>query len=346
MAKRRIIGVQFDPEEIKRSTKIQLDPETVKSLFPKKTGKNYYDYIREFLQSEELYEEIWSKTTDLIHSSLTEAEKKNCPCNDPNRAAKIHDNEKSCSTQIAQFQFAYYLSANDYVRTILNHNVIFNDKEALKALTINYFNCFTILPRIVYFDVDKLAKFALDANFKALSKIFEGSEIMTYLKGINRTINELSDKEVENKIFGKEDENFIGLQKEFLENKIRYLNRRLAIAEKEGKVLDTDKALRNSPVRPNRTDLAYLFYYLAQTNTKVTENVFPSILAWKEIGEKFEKSAKNVQKAYNLIVSNPTERLKKRRDSNMEYVIENLLKDYPEALKLAKDELKLAKIHW
>ena len=51
MAKRRIIGVQFDPEEIKRSTKIQLDPETVKSLFPKKTGKNYYDYIREFLQS-------------------------------------------------------------------------------------------------------------------------------------------------------------------------------------------------------------------------------------------------------------------------------------------------------
>lgn len=345
MSKKRIIGVQLDPEEIKRSVKIKLDPETVESLFPKNSGKDAYDYIKDFLQSEELYDQIFDSIHDLIHSSLTKEEIISCPCNDLGRKTKIEDNERACATQWAQFQFAYFLSAQDYVQTVLNHHIIYKDKDALKQLTINYFDCFEVLPRKVYFDVDKLSKYALKANFKALSKLFEGSERLKYLKGINETIDVLGEEQVNNELFEKEDQNFVGLQIKFLQNKRNYLNEKIALAEKEGKVLNVDKIMRNSQLRPNRTDLAYFIYYLEHTKTKIIKNVFPSDRAWKEIGEKFDKSPKNIQKVYNLIIIEK-ERLRKRKDDNLSYVIENMLMDYPKALELAQYELKLALLNW
>lgn len=344
MKKRNIIGVKLDPEEVKRSVKIKLDPATAKSLFPEKSGKNAYDYIKEFLQSEETYETIMAELNVLIHSSLTKEQKDNCPCNDPNRKEEIKENEKACATQQKQFQFAYFLSSNDYVNTVLNHEVIYKDKEALKELTINYFNCFEVHPSVVYFDVDKLIKYSLNANFKALSKLFEGSETFKYLRGINNSIDTLDETQIENELFEKEDENFIAIQKRFLENKKKYLSEKLRLVELEGGIVNKKKVTSNN-LRPNRTDLAYFFYYLSTAKIKIIKNVFPSDAAWKEIGDKFEKSPKNIQKAYNIISSNNKERLKNRKDNNILYVIENMLSQYPNALKLAKDELKLAQLN-
>ncbi len=344
MAKRRIIGVQFDPEEIKRSTKIQLDPETLESLFPKKTGKNYYDYIKDFLQSDELYEKIWDDINTLIHDSLSDKEKNLCPCNDPKRKTVIQYNEKACATQGANFHFVYYLSGNDFVRTVLNHKAIYENKVALKELTINYFKCFNFLPKAVYFDFDKLAKYSLNANFKALSNIFKGFETLKYIKGIDYTIDSLQETDIENELFEKEDENFVKLQLKFLKSKRIYLNNKLQTAELEGKNLNVNKIIQNSNLRPNRTDLAYFIYYLEATKTRIIESEFPSDKAWKEIGDKFEKNWKNIQKTYNVIVREK-ERFKNRRDNNLLYVIENMLTEYPKALKLAKDELKLAQLN-
>lgn len=95
----------------------------------------------------------------------------------------------------------------------------------------------------------------------------------------------------------------------------------------------------------NRTDIAYYVYYMKETKSLKLENPFPSEKAWKEIGELFQKNWKNVQKVYNSISGNREERLKASKIKNIEHVIKELLPNHDKALKLAKDELNMAKLN-
>lgn len=97
--------------------------------------------------------------------------------------------------------------------------------------------------------------------------------------------------------------------------------------------------------RPNRTDIAYCIYYLSGTKELKLNAPFPSGEAWKEIGERYFKNSKNVEYMYNIITAKKDERLKKSKIKNIEYVIDNMLNEYPKAKELAKDELKLAKLN-
>ena len=82
-----------------------------------------------------------------------------------------------------------------------------------------------------------------------------------------------------------------------------------------------------------------------ETKSLKLENPFPSEKAWKEIGDTFKKNWKNIQQVYNTICSNPHERLKCTRIKNIEHVINELLINHENALKLAKDELNMAKLN-
>ncbi len=95
----------------------------------------------------------------------------------------------------------------------------------------------------------------------------------------------------------------------------------------------------------NRTDIAYCIYYLCETKSLELNSIFPSDKAWKEIGENYNKNSKNIQQIYNLISHKRDERLKKSKRKNIKYVINNMLEGKEEALKLAKDELKLAQLN-
>ncbi len=95
----------------------------------------------------------------------------------------------------------------------------------------------------------------------------------------------------------------------------------------------------------NRTDIAYYCYYASETKTLELDNIFPSSKSWDEIGLRFSKNPKNIQTVFNAIVYDKVERLKKTRIKNIQFVIENLLKDNEEALKLAKKELNLAELN-
>lgn len=93
--------------------------------------------------------------------------------------------------------------------------------------------------------------------------------------------------------------------------------------------------------RPNSTDIAIFFYYVFQTREyKTLKNKFPSDAAWVEIKSIYNKDAKNTQLAYNKIVRDEAIRLTKKR--NIEYVVDNMLKPYPMAKKLAEKELNMA----
>ena len=96
--------------------------------------------------------------------------------------------------------------------------------------------------------------------------------------------------------------------------------------------------------RPNRTDIAYYIYYLNETKSLTIKNTFPSEKAWKEIGELYNKNAKNIQKIYNEISVSKELRYKKSRIKNIEFVINEMLSENEKAQNLAKDELKLAKL--
>jgi hypothetical protein len=101
----------------------------------------------------------------------------------------------------------------------------------------------------------------------------------------------------------------------------------------------------NRKLRPNRTDIAYYIHYMSETKVLKLDSPFPSDRAWKEIGERFGKNSKNIQKAYNLINSDSSERLKKSKINNITYVIEEMLGDDEDARELAKDELKLSQLN-
>jgi hypothetical protein len=107
--------------------------------------------------------------------------------------------------------------------------------------------------------------------------------------------------------------------------------------------------LKNNPSsdvmgRPNRTDIAYCVFYQNETKTLETKNRFPSDKAWKELGKKYNKNAKNIQVVYNEISSEKDLRIQKSRVKNIEYVLNEILTDNIKAKKLAEDELNLAKL--
>ncbi len=133
---------------------------------------------------------------------------------------------------------------------------------------------------------------------------------------------------------------------------IEVLPEEIYTSEKTQKQFDffkdfAEKYMNHSAVKSNvsRTHIAYYCYYTSQTNTLKTENPFPSVNAWQEIGKSYGKNWKNIQKVYNAIFKNRLERLKRSRVKTIETVIEKLLINNDKALKLAKDELNMAKLN-
>lgn len=100
-----------------------------------------------------------------------------------------------------------------------------------------------------------------------------------------------------------------------------------------------NSGIKNSNQRPNRTDLAYFIYYLDETKYKILHSPFPSELAWKELESTYRKNWKNIQTMYLKIHREREERLRASRKGNIQYLIDNMLKEYPKALELAKTEL-------
>ena len=141
-------------------------------------------------------------------------------------------------------------------------------------------------------------------------------------------------KELEELRNGNKQE-YIKILKQWLKGEKEFVKEILPYVEKLPSKTSTPHLLR-----PNRTDLAYFVYYTDLSNELKTVNPFPSDKAWDEIGERLKKNAKNIQKIYNQIVNNQKERLKANRKKTIEYVIENLLNDYPKAKEKAQIELK------
>ena len=107
--------------------------------------------------------------------------------------------------------------------------------------------------------------------------------------------------------------------------------------------VSSDKSEAVNNLKYSRMDIGYYCYYMKEVKEKFTENIFPSVKAYKELQEIYGPNWKNIQMVFNKISIDKSVRLTKRRDKKIEKILP-LLTD--EAKKLAKIELDIIKQHW
>lgn len=335
---RKNIGFKLIIPEGEKLTSVKMSNEAfeqVKQLF----GKTPNEYISEFINDEKLENDLFNELDRCIKNAIPkDLDCEFCKSKDPK------EGEKACDRYTLQMNITYNLVASEFIR-IVNYNMhLFEDKKYLRRLTGHFFSCFTFYEGLgqISFDLDKLSKHIISEGFSSINEVFMKSDTLTNLKITNNTLNELELEHTNIQLFEEEDLNFIKAQKSFFEGKKDYFQTNFLI-EKEEKELQKSLPKDPNESRPTSTDLAFYVYYLSETKYEVSSEVFPSEKAWKEIGEKYSKSWKNIQLKFNSI-SKKEERISKNNGRIISYIIQNLLPEFPLAQKLAEDELTLSKL--
>lgn len=350
--KQKFISVQIKPLKIgEKAVTVKLPKKTcdyLDSITPKKIWR---DYLIEFLQSEKNYDKFYS----IVEGGMTEAMpidvEKNCPkCGvnteptDENLGYEIQGN---CTAYKSQMWITYFLAANEFVSIVKRNKVIESNKPLLFDLTKKFFGCFGYRKGegIMYFDLSMLCRHILHSGFLSISQLFAQSSVLKNLSYINNALDEIGQIEIKNKLFEKEDENFISLQRSFFENKQRYYDTELKL-KKEGnrtlKTLKKDKSTKTHTI----PQLVLYFHYLQAANVYPFFEHHPEgkFKAIEEliIKENIDTTPKYFQIKYNFISNYKSNRIAKNQVANIAYVANKMLSGYPTAKKLALDELSLA----
>jgi len=253
MKERKIIGVELSEEDYKNRAFIKVDFDT-DELLPE---KKYYDYLREFLLTEKNYNKVMESFNEYKKKSLPKDIKTKCKfCTGESQ----EENDKDCGRYYDQMSITFVMASYEFIDIVLRHKFIYNNKKQLFKLTINFFNCFSFIMNkgLMYFDLDKMIKFSLNAGFLSLSDMFSKSSALYSLTVINDTLDSIQDEEIENRLFEKEDHNYLDLQIEFFKNKKGIYETKVLIEKEE-------KTQKSSRVEEEKLfsvlEWATIFYY-------------------------------------------------------------------------------------
>ena len=196
----------------------------------------------------------------------------------------------------------------------------------------------------MYFELDKMCRYTLSSGFLTLSQMFAKSDTLKSYQIINNTLNDIHEKEVQNKVLQNEDEDYLDLQKEFFEGKLRYYREKIYIEEKEKpKSLNKKKEVKLTSI----PQYALYYYYLQQSGDFGYFENHPNgkISAIAELIEKedLKTTTKYFQKVYNKIAHYTTNRIAKNQVANIDFVANTMLNGFPNAKKIALKELKEAR---
>lgn len=336
------IGFELKVPEGSKIAFIPFDEETKEYINKQFTEKGYIDYLTEFIGGKKNYEIAEKALHDSMHKSLAPSVQEQCLyCN----GKSDNEADKSCQIYYLQMKFTFLIASQEFIRIAINNKSIYNDKSALQRLTINFFNSLNFIKNEgkMYLDLEQLCRFALEANFEALSRVFAQSEILKTLDIINDAIDELDQKELHNKVQIKEDEDYIDLQKEFLEKKQKFYREKHFIEKEKSQIQINPRKTK----KPKITVAKYaLFYYYLQVGGYYPffeNHPLGKIEAIRELLVK-EKltSLKSFQLAYNQINNSTTNRISKKQSINIQFVANQMLNDYPNSKKIALSEYKLA----
>ncbi|NDI99433.1 hypothetical protein GWA97_10145 [Flavobacterium sp. LaA7.5] len=220
-------GFEINIPEGDKIVKIPTSPKLQKYLkenFFK--GKSYVDYIKEFLITEKRFNTINTAFIKTMRESIPGCLKLGCIyCSGKSN----DDNDKACQKYYLQMEITYAIAASEFVNLIISNRHIYDNKQILLDVTHNFFKCFYFVKNkgLMYFDLEKMCMYTLNAGFLSISQILAKSSTLNNLRVINEHITYFDEKKLENKIFNKEDENYLDLQTKFYEDKQRFYKEKL-----------------------------------------------------------------------------------------------------------------------
>lgn len=340
------IGFEIKMNENEKVKVFDLPKETseyLNSLIPE---KNHTYYLKEFL----VYEKNYNNAMDALHNSMEDSlpEKVKSQCKYCNGLSN-DKSDKNCIKHTMQMQFTFVVAANEFINLVFRNRFIYNNKPNLLKLTAEFFYCFRFIngKGLMYFDLEKLCRTALNFGFLSLSDLFAKSEIFQAHSIINDTLDSINDEDLQNKVLQREDENYLDLQKEFFENKLRYYKEKIFVEEKQ-KSLNPKKRSKSEKTKEPSIPHYVLYYYYLQTNGYFgyfENHPKGKVKAIEELinNEGIDTTVKYFQIAYNKIAHHKTNRVAKNQVPNIDFVANKMLKGFPKAQKEAQQELREAK---
>ena len=337
---KRHIGVRIAKDQ--KTTKIALGPE-MKEYFDKLSmGKNHIDYIKEFLITKKNYQIVEEAMTKAKTDSLPPDIEDNCQyCND----SSDDENDKKCSRYYAQMDITYLLSVNEYIRIVLSNKHVYDNKKLLLLLTQKFFKCFHFIKGhgLMYFDLDAMIRETLNIGFLSVSQIFSKSDTLKNLSEINITLNNIEEETIQNKVLEKEDYYYLDLQKEFFINKQRFYKEKLFIENQEN---SKKKSKAKTDIKQSIPKYVLYYYYLQLSGDFPYFENHPGgkLNGIKDVikNDQIATTPKYFQIKYNKIAHYKSNRIAKNQESNIDYVANNMLNDYPIAKEIALSELQQA----
>ncbi|MFD0963826.1 hypothetical protein [Pseudofulvibacter geojedonensis] len=342
--KNKRIGCEINIPEDSKVVYIPMSEE-MNEYFKTQNEKNYIFYLKKFIGGEKNYEIAFDAVKDCMKKALPKDRKEKCKfC----LGFSDDKGDKLCEKYNAQMMFTYFVAGNEFLRIVFRNKFLLTNKVVLQKLTINFFDCLHFIEGQgkMYFDLDKMCRYCLHAGFLSLSEMFAKSSDLNNIRVINNTLNEIDSGIIENKVLQKEDDNYLELQKEFFDSKLCYYKNKLFIEEKEDKS-EISSGNSKKERRVSIPQYALYYYYLQQSGDFGFFENHPEgkVNAIKELIEKEElkTTPKYFQKVYNKIAHYKTNRVARNQISNIDFVINVMLKDFDEAKKIAIQELKEAK---
>jgi hypothetical protein len=309
------------------------------------TGKSHIDYLKEFLATKKNFNVVNGAFLVAMKDALPECLKTQCLyCN----GESDEEADKACQKYYLQMQVTFVVAANEFVRIILSHQYIYKNKQALYNVTQDFFRSLVFIKGEgkMYFDLDAICRHILKAGFFSLSEMFAKSKPLQNLQVINDSIDDLEKRKLENEIFAKEDEDYLELQHKFFENKQRYYKEKLFLEEKGAEVIQYDKPYINREKEKNIPIIVLYYYYLQaggyfpyfENHSKGKIKAIDELI----VKDNIQTTAKYFQIQYNKINNHKSNRIAKNKVSNIEYVANQMLNEYPKAKEIALSELKEA----
>lgn len=335
-------GIEINLEEGQKIVEIPTSPE-LNEYLKKKYEKDHIYYLTEFIGGEKNYEIAKKAVEDAMERSLPDNIKDNCAfC----KGEGTEVGDRACKKYYLQMNLTFSVASTEFINIIFKNRYIYNDKHQLQKLTIEFFNCLRFIKGQgkMYFLLDKMCRFIINSGFLTLSNMFAKSETLKAYQIINKSLDEIHDKSLRNKTLQLEDEDYLDLQKEFFEGKLRYYREKIFIEEKEQPKRLKKKEKGKSTSIPQ---YALYYYYLQQSGDFGYFENHPNgkVIAIGELIEKedLKTTTKYFQKVYNKIAHYATNRIAKNQVANIDFVANTMLSGFPKAKKIALKELQEAK---
>lgn len=243
------------------------------------------------------------------------------------------DSDRLCNKYRYQMSSTFFLAAKSFDIILEVNKKIIKDKDFINKLAIEFFNCFYGVKTTgtLYFNSKELSKMVLKAGFLSIAIEIEKNENLKSLELINESIDKIETFELTKGFTDKPQPLYPKKQKKFLKQKQEYLKNKVELENLTPK--------KTTASRPTSTDIAFFFHYTSTSKESKLKSKIPTQASYKEAEELYKKSWKNIQKKYNEIKYSSSRLMYKNRKI-IEYVISEMLVDYPNAKLLAEQELR------